>query len=427
MLPLQKNLGFLMMEFLFEITNALRRNKLRTFLTGFSIAWGIFILIVLLAAGNGLKNGIMSNFADEAINKLNLYAFETSKPYNGYPTGRQIYMDNTDSMMMAHSFSEINGVYPNYQVGEKILYNGKKYTKTSIEAIVPNYFDLEKLNFCYGRPFNQLDMNEKRKTIIISTEDANLLFGKEDIVGEHVVVDKIIFQIVGVYKKNRMSWRTSSYIPLTTALSIYNSTNRLTEMLCTIEGLTTLEENKAFTKMLQTRLSKKHQYDPEDDTAIFVSNSLSNYLQTIQLFSAISTLLWMIGLGTLIAGVVGVSNIMLITVRERTKEFGIRKALGAKPISIIRLIIAETLVVMALFGYLGMILGILLTEGISKVLSAAMTQAGEDMPTLFLNPTIDLRIALGATFVLIIAGILAGYFPARKAVSIKPIEALRYE
>jgi len=415
------------MEFLSEIVNTLKRNKLRTFLTGFSIAWGIFILIVLLAAGNGLKNGVMSNFAGEAINKLNLRAYWTSKPYNGYPAGRQIYMDYTDSMLMAYSFIEVSGVYPTYQLGGKTLYNGKKYSQTSIEAIVPNYFDLEKLNFCYGRPFNRLDMNEKRKTIIISTEDANLLFGKEDVVGEHVVIDKIVFQIVGIYKKNRMSWRTSCYVPLTTALSMYNTTNRLREMLCTIEGLTTLEENEAFTQTLRMRLSKKHQYDPEDDWGIFVRSSLTDYLQTIKIFSAISTLLWIIGLGTLIAGVVGVSNIMLITVRERTKEFGIRKALGAKPASIIKLIISETIVVMALFGYLGMILGILLTEGISKILSAVMEQTNEDMPTMFLNPTIDLRIALGATLVLIIAGVLAGYFPARKAVAIRPIEALRYE
>ena len=416
-----------MIEFLSEIANTLKRNKLRTFLTGFSIAWGIFILIVLLAAGNGLKNGVMSNFADDAVNKLNLYANWTDKPYKGHPKGREIYLDNSDSMLMAHSFSEVSGVYPSYQIGWKTLSNGKKHTGTDMEAVVPEYFNLEKLNFVYGRNFNKLDMNEKRKVIIISTEDANLLFGNEDVVGKQIVMDKIVFQIVGVHKKSRMRWRTNCYIPLSTAVSMYNTTNRLRKMVCTIDGLTTLEENEAFTNTLRQRLSRKHEYDPEDYLAIYISNSLQDYMQALKIFSAISTLLWIIGLGTLIAGVVGVSNIMLITVRERTKEFGIRKALGAKPASIIRLIISETLVVMALFGYLGMILGILLTEGISKLMSAALEQSGEDMPTMFLNPTIDLRIALGATVVLVIAGVLAGYFPARKAVAIKPIEALRYE
>ena len=416
-----------MIEFLSEIANTLKRNKLRTFLTGFSIAWGIFILIVLLAAGNGLKNGVMSNFADNAVNKLNLEAYITSKPYNGYPKGREIHLDYSDSMLMAHSFSEVTGVYPTYQMGWKILYNGKKNTSTNMQAIVPEYFKLEKMIFRYGRDFNKLDMDEKRKVLILSNEDANLLFGNEDVVGQQIVIDKIVFQIVGVYKKNRMSWRTSCYIPLSTALSIYYTKDRLSEIVCTIEGLTTLEENEIFTQTIRQRLSIKHEYDPEDDWAIFIRNSLEEYLQTLKIFSAISTFLWIIGLGTLIAGVVGVSNIMLITVRERTKEFGIRKALGAKPASIITLIISETLVVMAMFGYLGMILGILLTEGISKALSAALEQDGADMPTIFLNPTIDLRIALGATAVLMIAGALAGYFPARKAVAIKPIEALRYE
>ncbi|MCL2130961.1 MAG: ABC transporter permease [Lentimicrobiaceae bacterium] len=416
-----------MIEFLSEIANTLKRNKLRTFLTGFSIAWGIFILIVLLAAGNGLKNGVMSNFADETINKLNLRAYWTSKPYKGYSAGREIYMDYTDSVLMAHSFTEVKGVYPTYQLGGKTLHNGKKHSKTLIEAVVPEYFNLEKLNFLYGRSFNQLDMNEKRKIIIISTEDANLLFGKEDVVGERVVVDNIVFQVAGVYKKNRMSWKTDCCIPLTTALSIYYTKDRLTEIICTLDGLTTLEENEAFTKMLRMRLSRKHQYDPEDYLAIHISNSLQSYLQNLRMFSALSMLLWIIGLGTLISGVVGVSNIMLVTVRERTKELGIRKALGAKPASIIRLIISEALVVMALFGYLGMILGILLTKGLGIVMAAAMAQGGEDMPTMFLNPTVDLHIALGATLVLIVAGVLAGYFPARRAVAVKPIEALRYE
>jgi putative ABC transport system permease protein len=416
-----------MIEFLSEIANTLKRNKLRTFLTGFSIAWGIFILIVLLSAGNGLKNGVMSNFENEAVNTLNLHAYWTTKPYNGYPAGREIHMDYTDSMLMAHSFHEVKGVYPTYQLGGKTLHHGKKNTTTSVQAVVTEYFDFEKLNFRYGRSFNLLDMNEKRKTIIISTEDANLLFGTEDVIGKGVVMDNIVFQIVGIYKKNRMSWRTSSYIPLTTGLSLYNTNNHIREMVCTIEGLTTLEENEAFTKMIRGRMSRKHQYDPEDYHAIFIYNSLEGYLQTLRIFSAISTLLWIIGLGTLIAGVVGVSNIMLITVRERTKEFGIRKALGAKPASIIRLVISESLVVMAIFGYLGMFLGMLLTGGVSKVMTAAMEQSGEDMPSIFLNPTIDMSIALGATFVLIVAGVLAGYFPARKAVAIKPIEALKYE
>ena len=415
-------------ELFSEILTSLKRNKLRTFLTGFSIAWGIFMLIVLLAAGNGLKNGVTSNFAFLTLNKLKLFASRTSIPYDGYPTGRKITMNNSDSIFMANSFVEIDQVIPIYTLGYKTLYNQKKYASGEVTAVLPAYFNMESIDFLYGRTINPLDIQEKRKVIVICKKDAELLFASQDVIGRNVVIDNIVFQVIGVYSSNdRFSWRTESFVPLSTAQTIYNNTNQFEQMICTLNGLTTATENDSFNLKLQHRLSAKHKFHPDDNRAIFIWNSLKDYLQTMKIFSAISIFVWIIGLGTLIAGIVGVSNIMLITVRERTKEFGVRKALGAKPSSIIRMIIAESLVVTASFGYIGMLFGVIITEAIHKfMMSGAQANEG-GMPVIFQNPTVDIGIALAATFILIIAGVIAGYFPARKAVAIKPIEALKYE
>jgi putative ABC transport system permease protein len=414
-------------ELFSEIITSLKRNKLRTFLTGFSIAWGIFMLIVLLAAGNGLKNGVTSNFSSSTLNTLQLFASRTSMPYNGYPKGRKITMNNSDSIFMAYSFPEVGEVIPVYPLGYKTIYNQKKYASGEITAVLPEYFAMKAIDIEYGRPINNLDMKEKRKVIVLCRKDAELLFGTPTPVNQVVVVDNIVYQVIGVYANERFGWRTESFIPLTSAQSIYNTADHIDRIVCTLNGLTTEAENDSFNLKLQQRLSVKHKYHPDDNQAIFIWNSLRDYLQTIKIFSVISIFVWVIGVGTLIAGIVGVSNIMLITVRERTKEFGIRKALGAKPSAIIRLIIAESLLVTAAFGYVGMFFGILLTEIINTIMANGATATEGNTPVIFQNPTVDISIALAATFVLVVAGVLAGYFPARKAVAIKPIEALKYE
>jgi len=386
------------------------------------------MLILLLAAGNGLKNGVTSNFADMSNNKLQLFASFTSMPYDGYPKGRKIDMNRTDSVFLANSFPEIDQVYALYDLGYKTIYNHKKYISTEIKALEPSYLEMDKIDITDGRKLNRLDMVENRKVIILNEKDAKLLFGTRSAVNHNVTLDNLTYTIIGVYSGERSSWHSEAYIPLSTAQSIYNTSHSIQQIVCSIQGLYTLEANDTFNNKMQKRLSKKHDYHPEDRNAIWIWNSMSDYLQTIKIFGAISMFVWIIGIGTLIAGIVGVSNIMLITVRERTKEFGIRKALGAKPSSIIRLIIAESLVVTGGFGYIGMFLGIAVTEGINKIIAHSTTSGGEEgMPVIFQNPTIDLRIAVMATLVLIIAGVLAGYFPARKAVAIKPVEALKYE
>jgi len=407
-----------------EILESLRRNKLRTFLTGFSIAWGIFILMILLASGNGLRNGTMSNFSGASTNTVTLYANYTSLPYGGHPKDRPIKMDESDLMLLDHAFYETENVVPVYQLGYKKYFNKKETADGNLLAVTPHYFNTR--NIDYGRTFNPLDISQERKVMILPSSSAKLLFGKEDAVGKTLMVDDVSYTVVGVYSNSQMSWRTQSYIPLSTALSIYVTQDRLREIQFNTVNLTTKAANEVFGSKLRMRLSKKHNYDPNDYSAIYIDNNLLRFLEVMTIFSALNIFLWIIGIGTLISGIVGVSNITLITVKERTKEFGIRKALGAKPSSVIRLVITESLVITGIFGYIGLLFGVIVTEIVNKLMESVENTGNINM-TVFQDATIDLGLAISATVVMIIAGVLAGYFPARRAVSIKPIEALRYE
>ena len=407
-----------------EIGNSLKQNKFRVALTGFSIAWGIFMLIILLASGNGLKNGVNENFEGQNINKIYIWSWRTSLPYKGYAVNRRIILDNTDSMLLANSFPEIDKVIVTYDAGYKKFNAGKRYKDAEIEAVTSDYFTMENITLKNGRNFNYLDFKENRKVAVISEKDAKYLFPKDSsAVGKYINIEGISYMITGEYKSSRNSWRSSVYIPYSTAKAIYSNTNEIENLVCTLQGLNTNEANEEFNDKLRQRIGSKKIVHPDDKRAIGVWNQLQNYLQTQQVFNAISTFIWIIGIGTLIAGIVGVSNIMLITVRERTKEFGIRKAIGAKPSSITRLIVIESLIVTGIFGYIGMFFGVFLSETVNKLL---LTPKDSEM-VVFRNATVDLNIILAATIVLMIAGILAGYFPARKAAKIKPIEALRYE
>ena len=410
-----------------EIFESLRRNKLRTFLTGFSIAWGIFILMILLASGNGLKNGVMSNFESSATNIVSLYAGYTSLPYNGHPKDRRIKMDETDLILLKNGFYETKDIVPVYQLGYKKYYNKKKETDGNLLAVTPHYFDIQNIKVKHGRAINQLDMQQERKVIVLSSNSAQLLFETENAIGKTITIDDIIYTIVGIYSNAQTSWRASYYLPLSTGLSIYITQDRLRQIQFTTDNLTTRDENEGFNKKLRMRLSKKHDFDPNDYSAIRIYNNLLDYLNTMTIFSVLNTFLWIIGIGTLVSGIVGVSNITLITVKERTKEFGIRKALGAKPSSVIRLVLSESLIITGFFGYIGLLFGVIVTEIFSKVIDSMPSGSTDIDMAVFQDATIDFGIAISATTVMIIAGLLAGYFPARKAVAIKPIEALRYE
>ncbi|MCK9301579.1 MAG: ABC transporter permease [Bacteroidales bacterium] len=406
-----------------EIATSLKRNKARTFLTGFSVAWGIFMLIILLAAGNGLKNGVSSDFEDRQVNVLAIWTWQSTIPYQGYSTGRKVSLYNEDSSFIANNFPETDQVIPSYNVGYKTIGNGRKQRETDVQATISEYEQVENIKIVAGRFINKADVKEKRKVAVLSKKDADLLYPDGNIIGRNLIMDGIVYTIVGYYGGEVMSWRTTMYVPYSTAMEIYSSSNEIESITCSLNGLTTAKANENFNTRLREGLSLRLKISPLDKRALGIWNQLEEYLQTQQIFKAISTFIWIIGIGTLIAGIVGISNIMLITVRERTKEFGIRKSIGAKPMSIIKLIITESLLITGVFGYIGMITGIAVTEAVNKF----MPVGGSENGVVFKNPTVDLKIVIAATIVLIIAGVLAGYFPARKAVKIKPIEALRYE
>jgi putative ABC transport system permease protein len=408
-----------------EIATTLRRNRLRTFLTGFSISWGIFMLIILLAAGNGLKNGVTSNFGDRAVNKITIWAGMTTIPFKGYSKWREIKFDNTDSIYLSKGLPQVDQVIPTYDLNGKTVTRNKQNTNVTLSAVVPEFTKYNNVKITKGRFINELDVKDFRKVMVISDKDALILFSQEDPIGKEVVCDNIPYMVIGIHKANNR-WQNEFYVPFSTLSAIYNPSGELNQFTITVNGLETAEDNDQFDESVRNSMARKHEFSPLDENAIHIWNMLEEYLQTMKIFNAINLFVWIVGIGTLIAGIVGVGNIMLITVRERTKEFGIQKALGAKPSKILTQVVLESLIITSIFGYIGMISGIILTEIINYGMTKFAVGKTEEF-SIFLNPTVDLGIAISATLVLVVAGVLAGYFPAKRAVKIKPIEALRYE
>jgi len=409
-----------------EIYGTIKRNKLRTFLTGFAVAWGIFMLIVLLGAGNGVIHAFESMSGNMNMNSMKIYPGYTSMPYDGLQQGRYIQLDNVDfDITNTHFPDHIVAAGATVRVGGIVVSKGKEYVNLSFMGVYPNYTEVEPVASARGRFINDIDIRERRKVIVLNEKTAAILFPKSDPIGQFVQGGNIAYQVVGTFTDAGDRDSREAYLPFTTVQIIYKRGDKLNNITFTIKNLESVKENEVFEATYRKILSGRHRYAPDDKSAIYIWNRFTNFMQQENAMGILRTALWVIGIFTLLSGIVGVSNIMLITVKERTHEFGIRKALGAKPLSILWLIIIESIFITAIFGYIGMVAGIGVTEYMNAIMGSQTVNVGREGVTLFKDPTVDIKVAIQATLTLIIAGTLAGFFPARKAVSIRPIEALR--
>ncbi len=402
-----------------EIFSTINKNKLRTFLTGFSVAWGIFMLIILLGSGRGLQNGVQHQFADDATNSLWVYQGLTTKAYKGTNAGRKVQFTNTDYNHTKHFDKHIDHISGRFYVGSKTISYLNNYGSYDIRAVNPGHKYIENTDITQGRFLNPLDMEHFSKVIVIGDVVRKDLF-KNDInpLGKYIKIGDISFKVIGVFTDAGGNGEMRKvYIPVTTAQRVFNGGNRLDQIMFTV-GDATLDQTRQIEKNLRKEFAKVHHFDPTDQRAIRISNNLDEYEKVMNLFLGIRIFIWIIGIGTIIAGIVGVSNIMMIVVKERTKEIGIRKALGATPKSIIGLILLESVVITSMAGYLGLMAGVGLLELVNKYMPPS---------DFFRNPEANIYIALTAMALLVIAGAIAGFIPAKKAASIKPIDALRDE
>ena len=347
-----------------EIYGTIKRNKLRTFLTGFAVAWGIFMLIVLLGAGNGLIHAFEQNASERALNSIRLGGGWTTKSYAGLKEGRRIRMENKALNATERYFPDnIITAGATLQQGDVNISFGQEYINISLMGVHPNYVQSEAIKTATGRFINQNDVKERRKVIILHKKSAEILFKKShtEPVGRFVNVGGVAYRVAGLYE-DQGDQSSVAFIPFSTLQTIYNKGDKLNNIIFTTKNLTSEEANKTFEKEYRKVIAATHRFDPEDEGAIWIWNRFTQYMQTQNVACLLRTAIWVIGLFTLLSGIVGVSNIMLITVKERTREFGIRKALGAKPLSILWLIIVESVTITTFFGYIGMVAGIGVTE-----------------------------------------------------------------
>lgn len=413
-----------MRDLIEEIYGTIMRNKLRTALTGFAVAWGIFMLIVLLGAGNGLIHAFDNQSADMKMNTMKIYPGVTSKAFNGLNEGRSISLNESDLKITAKRFPENIIEVGATSSHSGILTYGKENVSITINGVFPNHTEMEAIRLTEGRFINDKDISQRRKVIVLHQKTADILFQKTQAIGKYITSQGVIYQVVGIYS-DQNSFSPTALVPFSTLQLIYNKGDSIENILFSTKNLTSQTSNDEFEAKYRAAIGKNNNFSPTDDSAIWIWNRFTQYLQKLEATNILNISIWVIGIFTLLSGIVGVSNIMLITVRERTHEFGIRKALGAKPSSILWLIISESVVITTFFGYIGMVAGIAATEYMNIVAGQQVMDAGVFSMTFFENPTVDLSIAIQATLTLIIAGTLAGLFPARKAVMIRPIEALR--
>lgn len=420
-----------MRDIFIEILTTIKHNRLRTALTGFSVAWGIFILIVLLGAGNGLINATMGNSSRYLSTSMVVSGGATSKTYDGLGENRDVQLNDKDFNITSKGFpNNVESVGAELSQEGETLVNGSDYTTgVKLSGVYPNDVEINKRTMICGRFINELDLKERRKSIVISSDMAKELLPQSPLSlnGQIIRTTTLAFRVVGIYESQKNSMGNDAFIPFTTFRAIYNKGDKTGNIVFSFSNLNSEAENEAFESDYRARINRQHRAAPDDENAIWIWNRFTQALSMNTATGLLRTALWVIGILTLISGIVGVSNIMLITVRERTHEFGIRKAIGAKPWSILRLIIIESIVITTFFGYIGMVLGIAANLYMDATIGQETIDNGLFAIQMFTNPTVGIDVCVKATLLMIVAGTLAGMVPARKAAKIRPIEALRAE
>jgi putative ABC transport system permease protein len=416
-----------------EIFSALKKNKLRTALTAFGVFWGIFMLVIMLGSGKGLENGVYYGMGGFATNSVFVWAQNTTVPYKGFKKGRWYNFNNSDTKVLKEQIPELENIAPRLQArfwqseGQNNVVRGLKTGAFNIFGDVPDFNKIDPVTIIKGRYINAEDVEKRRKNAVIGARVADLLFEKdENPIGEYIQIKGVYFMVVGVYKSQHSGgwaeWQeTTIEIPLTTLQQVYNFGEQVGwyAMTSRPDVSVNVVEEKA-----KTILKKRHSVSPDDNEAIGSDNVEKQFKKIGKLFLGIKALIWIVGIGTLLAGVIGVSNIMLIIVKERTKEIGIQRALGATPLNIISQIITESVFLTSIAGYLGLLLGVGVVEAINMALEKSQEGAQNIM---FTRPEVDFNVALTSLIILIVCGAIAGFIPAKRAINVKPIEALRYE
>jgi putative ABC transport system permease protein len=412
-----------------EIFHTLRKNKLRTGLTAFGVMWGIFMLIIMLGAGTGLKNAVYSGMGDFATNSMFIWTQSTTMPYKGFPRNRSYRFELNDMQALKNNIPEIGIITPTvhgggWQSKSNIIYGLQKGAFV-VEGIMPDENRIDPVDIYRGRYINEFDNINKRKVALLGYRVYEELFkNNEEPVDKYVKLNGMYFQVIGVYRsKHTGGWGESQnsiiFIPFSTTEQIYNYPNIVDHF--SIVGKSTADIN-VVEKKVKTLLAQRHSIHPDDKGAFGCNNVGNEFKRMRGLFLGINGLIWIVGIGTLLAGVIGVSNIMLIIIRERTQEFGIKRAMGATPLKIVSTVISESVFLTSLAGLTGMAIGIYIVELVNKAIGTPKTN-----DIMFLNPEVDFGVAMTALGILILFGIFAGIIPAKHAVSIKPIEAIRSE
>lgn len=406
-----------MIDLLLEIGQTLSHNKLRTALTGFAVMWGIFMLIILLGMGHGVFNAFSYNMGGDRTKSINVWGGMTTKPYKGYQEMRYISLEYRDLSAIDHDGrGVIAKAVAIKDLDSAQVSTQKDYVTDRVSGVFPSAATLEKLKITRGRFINDNDLIQKRKVIVLNERSARMLFGDEDkAVGNYVNSMKLSWQVVGVYSHD---WQDNAYVPFETAMALSGTNGRVSTINVLAPDMKTQEDADAAEKLVKNILAREHEFDPTDSGGVYIWNRFTGYLQGMTAMTILEMAIWIIGILTMLTGIVGVSNIMFVSVKERTHEIGIRRAIGAKPRSILMQIITESVALTALFGYIGIFFGMIVLAGLSKAF------AGMEF---IRDPSVTLSIAVEVTVVLVVAGAFAGLFPAIKATKVKPVEALRDE